>query len=147
MAIASIAATQTACTNNVKQAEAGAQPETALVAQATAETQPEATATPENSLGNFSGLVGNWTVDAKTAGMKMDISFTQEGGYKQVMDSKEPIVNEGTWEVVDDKHIKIVTPNSKGQTWLITDLTESSVNVCWNPESAKPLTLPLQRVK
>lgn len=99
---------------------------------------------PESKLGAYEGLLGNWTVDAATAGVKMDISFTEDGTFNQSMGENHK--QSGTWEVVDDQHIKIVTPGAKnGQTWMVTDLTDKSVNVCWNPNSDKPKTIPFQR--
>lgn len=110
------------------------------------EEQPEETDMEEESpLGNFAQIVGNWTVDAATAGVKMDLSFSEEGVFTQKMGE---INQEGTWEVVDEDHLKVTTPNTKnGQTWLVSNLTESTVDICWNPDSAKPKTLPMQRVK
>ena len=98
----------------------------------------------ESNLGSFKGLVGEWSVDAAMAGVKMDLIFGEDGSFKQMMGQ---INGEGTWEVLDDEFVKIVTQNTKGQTWKITDLTENSVNMCWNPESPNPKTIPMQRVK
>lgn len=98
----------------------------------------------ESPLGAFQGLVGSWTVDAATAGVQLDLTFTEEGGFTQKMGT---LNGEGNWEIVDDEHIKISTQHTKGQTWLITDLTENSVNICWNPDKPDPKTIPMERVK
>ncbi|MCF8297792.1 MAG: hypothetical protein K9J13_09640 [Saprospiraceae bacterium] len=95
-------------------------------------------------LGNFAGLVGEWTVDAATAGVQMDLTFGEDGSFKQLMGE---INQDGTWEIIDENHVKVVTPNTKGQTWLVTELTEESVNICWNPDKPEPKTIPMQRVK
>ena len=105
--------------------------------------QTEVVEEPTSTLGNYETLLGNWTVDAATAGMQMNISFTEDGKFHQEMG--ENIVQDGTWEIVDEQHIKIITPNTKGQTWLITNLSNDGVNVCWNPDSDKPKTIPFQR--
>jgi len=95
-------------------------------------------------LGNFSELVGEWTVDEATAGVKMVITFGEDGSLSQVMG---PVNGLGTWKIVDEKHIIIATQNTKGQTWEVTDITDSGVNICWNPESAKPKVIPMKRVQ
>jgi hypothetical protein len=100
---------------------------------------------PGSELGNFAGLIGNWTVDAETAGLRMDISFTEDGKFHQKMGESHE--QSGTWEVVDDQHVKIVTPSTKGQTWLVTELTDEGVNICWNPESDDPKTIPFQKAE
>lgn len=98
----------------------------------------------ENNYGNFDALVGAWTVDAATAGVKTDLTFGEDFSFTQKMG----VVNgEGTWEVVDAEHIKIVTQNTTGQVWRVTDLTENSVNICWNPDSDKPKILPMEKVQ
>ncbi len=106
-----------------------------------ASSEPES----KSQLGNFETLVGNWTVDAATAGLQMDISFTDDGQFHQKMGESHN--QSGTWEIVDDQHIKIVTPSTEGQTWLVTDLNDESVNICWNPDSEKPKTIPFQRAE
>jgi hypothetical protein len=98
----------------------------------------------ESAFGNLAGLVGSWTVDAATAGVKMDLTFGEDGSFKQVMGT---VNGEGTWEMIDDEHVNIVTQNTKGQKWKITELTENGVNLCWNPDNPKPKTIPMQRVK
>ncbi len=98
----------------------------------------------ESPLGNFSILVGEWTVDAATAGVQLDLIFGDDGSFNQKMGE---INADGTWEVVDEEHIKILTPNTTGQTWLVTNLTETTVSFCWNPDSPKPKTIPMERVK
>jgi len=109
----------------------------------TEEEEPE----PEeevSALGNFEGLVGEWTIDAATAGVQLDLTFGEDGSFAQKMGE---INATGTWEVVSEDRIKLVTQNTKGQEWLVTDLTETTVNVCWNPDKPNPKTMPMQRVK
>ena len=113
--------------------------------------QVEETKTPETEeiiedspLGNFEGLVGEWFVDAATAGVKLNLTFGEDGSFSQVMGQ---VNGKGTWEIIDDEHIKIVTQNTKGQTWKITDLKETTVNLCWNPEKPNPKILPMKRIK
>ena len=98
----------------------------------------------ESPLGKFKELVGMWTVDAKTAGVKMDLTFGEDGSFKQNMGQ---VKGEGTWEALDEEHVNIVTQNTTGQKWKITDLTKNSVNLCWNPDKPNPKTIPMQRVK
>lgn len=99
----------------------------------------------ESPLGYFSDLVGEWTVDAATAGIKMDLTFNEDGSFNQKMGE---INADGTWEVAGEKSIKVTTPNAKdGQTWLVSNLTETSVDICWNPDNPNPKTLPMERVK
>ena len=105
--------------------------------------QPEATEESNSALGNYETLLGNWTVDAETAGLQIDISFTEDGKFHQKMG--EHSEQSGTWEVVDEQHIKVVTPSTKGQTWLISDLSNDGVSICWNPDSDDPKTIPFQR--
>lgn len=104
---------------------------------------PEETAPEESPLGNFAGLVGSWTVDAATAGVKVDITFEENGTFKQNMGTLEGL---GTWEVTGDETILIKTQHTDGQTWKLSDLTEGSVNVTWNPDKPEPKTIPFQRV-
>ncbi|XOV69176.1 MAG: hypothetical protein ACFHU9_08305 [Fluviicola sp.] len=110
------------------------------------ETETEDVKEEEPSpFGNFEEIIGVWHVDAATAGMDVTLTFKEDGSFLQDMG---PVQGQGTWEVVDDEHIKIVTQNTKeeGQTWLIENLTGDSFELTWNPESAKPNTLPMQRV-
>gem|GEM_PF-1065584 len=108
----------------------------------TPEPQHEEEVSP---LGNFEALVGTWSVDAATAGLAMTITLNEDGSFSHTMGD---IAADGTWEVVDDEHIMIVTPNvENGQKWLVTDLTDASVNICWNPDSADPKTIPFQRAE
>ena len=99
----------------------------------------------ESPFGNFSDLVGEWTVDAATAGVKLDLTFGEDGSFKQSMG---PVQGVGTWSRIDDEHINIVTQNTKaeGQKWKVADLTESSVSFTWNLDS-NPKTIPMTRVK
>ena len=122
---------------NIEQTEASGNETTAP------ESEAEIKEDKASLFGNFDGLIGKWTVDAATAGVKMDLTFNEDGSFKQVMGT---INQTGTWEVVDDTHVKVTTPNTKGQTWLITELTDASVNICWNPDSPKPKTIPMRRV-
>jgi hypothetical protein len=69
------------------------------------EQEPTEASEPVSLLGNFQGLVGEWTVDAKTAGVKLDLVFNQDGSFKQMMGQ---VNGDGTWEVVDEEHVKIV---------------------------------------
>lgn len=108
-------------------------------------TKPEAVEEPASKLGNFETLLGNWTVDAATAGLQMDISFTEDGKFHQKMG--ELSEQSGTWEIVDEQHIKVVTPSTKGQTWLVTNLSNEGVSICWNPDSDDPKTIPFQRAE
>lgn len=108
------------------------------------EIAEEESSEEESSLGAFKGLVGEWTVDAETAGIRMDISFGADGTYKQSMGTSK---SNGTWEIIDDQHLIIVTQNTKGQKWRVSELDESGVNICWNPDSEKPKTIPFTRVK
>jgi hypothetical protein len=108
------------------------------------EQEPTEASEPVSLLGNFQGLVGEWTVDAKTAGVKLDLVFNQDGSFKQMMGQ---VNGDGTWEVVDEEHVKIVTQNTPGQTWKISELTANSVNLCWNPDNPNPKTFPMERVK
>lgn len=107
------------------------------------EEEPEIEEEQEESpFGNMEGLIGNWTVDAATAGVQMDLSFGEDGSFTQKMGT---VNGEGTWEVIDDEHINIVTQNTRGSKCKITDLTETSFNLIWNTESANPKTIPMQR--
>ena len=101
---------------------------------------------PESKWGNFAGLVGEWNIDAETAGVETTFIFGEDGSFKQDMGV---VQGEGTWEVIDEEHIKIVTQNTseEGQTWLVTELAEATVNVCWNPEDPEPKVLPMSRVQ
>jgi len=130
-----------ACTNPSanETTEAG---DNAAVEEAVAE-EVEEVPVQESALGNFKDLVGKWTIDAATAGVQMDLSFGEDGSFTQKMGQ---INATGTWEVIDGEHIKIVTENTKGQTWLVTGLADKTVDICWNPDSPKPKTLPMQRV-
>ncbi len=106
---------------------------------------PEPDDTPieeESPLGNYSGLVGTWTIDAATAGLKTDFTFNEDGSFHQLMGQ---IDQTGTWEIVDDTHIKVTTKKGKGKNWRVTDLNTSTVDICWNPDSPKPKTLHMQR--
>lgn len=94
--------------------------------------------------GELEGMIGTWTADAATAGVDVSLTFGADGSFNQEMG---PVKGEGTWEMVDSEHIKIVTQNTKGQTWLIKNLTESSVDVVWNPDAANPKTLPLKKAE
>lgn len=105
--------------------------------------QPESKIEKESTLGKFEGLVGKWTVDAKTAGVKMDLTFGADGSFEQRMGQ---VKGEGSWEVLDNEHVNIVTQNTKGQKWKVTQLTEHSVNLCWNLDKPNPKTIPMQRV-
>ena len=134
----------TSCSGDAPQEENESANNTEVsVEQEQEETEPEVVE-PESTSENFSELVGDWTIDAATAGIQMDLSFGEDGSFSQKMGA---VNGEGTWEVVDEEHIKIVTQNTTGQTWKVTDLTETTVNICWNPEAAKPKTLPMERVK
>lgn len=99
----------------------------------------------ESPFGNFANLAGEWTVDAATAGIKMDLTFGDDGSFKQSMG---PIQASGTWKTVDDEHVNIVTENTSdaGQTWKVADLTDTGVNITWNPGEAKEKTIPMTRV-
>ena len=111
------------------------------------ETTPEPEEIVEESpFGNFSGLVGTWTVDAQTAGVQLDLTFGEDGSFKQSMGT---IQATGTWSRVDEEHINVVTQNTsaKGQTWKVADLTEETVNFTWNITSPKPKTIPMARAK
>lgn len=98
----------------------------------------------ENLLGNFKNLAGKWTVDAATAGIQMDLMFGEDMSFIQKMGA---VNGEGTWEIVDETHIKIVTQNTKGQTWQITDLTDDEMKVNWKPDAPNPKIIPMTRVK
>ena len=98
----------------------------------------------ENTLGNFEGLVGDWTVDAATAGVQMDLTFGKDMSFVQKMGT---INGEGTWEIIDETHIRIVTQNTKGQNWEITDLTTDQMKLNWKPDSPNPKIIPMNRVK
>jgi len=65
-----------------------------------------------SQFGNLEGLIGHWTVDAKTAGVKVDLIFGEDGSFKQEMG---PVKGDGTWKVIDDEHINIVTQKYKGR--------------------------------
>jgi hypothetical protein len=136
--------TFTACssevTNEAEEVESDTEVEAETVEQ---ESAPE----PEEEvsvLGNFEGLVGEWTVDAATAGVRMDLTFGEDGTFSQKMGA---VNASGTWEVISDERIKLVTQNTTGQEWLVTDLTETTVNICWNPDKPSPKTIPMQRAK
>ena len=105
----------------------------------------EAPEKQESKLGKYEGLQGKWTVDAATAGAQIDLTFNEDGSFAQKMGPVD--FQNGTWTIVDDEHINIITPNTKaeGQKWKVTELTESSVNLTWNLER-KPMTLPMTRV-
>lgn len=111
--------------------------------EAIEEIVEEESSEKESALGAFKGLVGEWTVDAETAGIRMDISFGADGTYKQSMGTSK---SNGTWEIIDDQHLIIVTQNTKGQKWRVSELNETGVNICWNPDSEKPKTIPFTRV-
>lgn len=132
------------CSNTSEDAEKVEETEQ-IVDQDEAIEEPEEVV-EESPFGNFSGLVGQWTVDAATAGVKLDLAFDEDGSFRQDMG---PVHGVGSWSRIDDEHIKIVTQNTKteGQKWKVSDLTENTVNLTWNLESAKPKTIPMTRVK
>lgn len=137
-------ATFTACSENVDNVEDSESIVQTTDQEATSQ-EPEGEV-KKSSFGKFSELIGEWTVDAATAGVKMDLTFGEDGSFKQVIG---PINGIGTWKPVDDEHIKVVTQNmnTEGKTWKISNLTVGSVNLCWNPDAAKPKTIPMLRVK
>lgn len=137
-----IASTITSCSNETEKEENESENTTEQVEQS--EPEHVEPIEEESTLGSFESLVGEWTVDAATAGVKMNLTFNEDGSFKQIMGQ---VNGNGTWEVVDNEQIKIVTQNTKGQTWKITDITETSVNMCWNPDKPNPKTIPMQRVK
>ena len=137
-----ISLTFTSCSNETDKKENESENTTEQVEQS--EPEEVEPIVEESTLGSFENLVGEWTVDAATAGVKMNLTFNEDGSFKQVMGQ---VNGNGTWEVVDDEHIKIVTQNTKGQTWKVTDISETGVNICWNPDKPNPKTIPMQRVK
>lgn len=91
------------------------------------------------------GFIGSWTVDAATAGAKMDVRFNEDGSYAQSIGKQE---TSGTWKKIDDTHLEMMNPNLKNpQTWEIKRMTENTIDICWNPSSAKPLTIPFKRAE
>lgn len=99
----------------------------------------------ESPFGNLSKLVGEWTADAATAGVKLDLTFGEDGSFNQSMG---PIKAAGTWTQIDDQHINVTTPNTnaEGQKWKVSNLTENTVNFTWNMEN-NPKTIPMTRVR
>ncbi len=132
-----------ACSNSAETSETTHTTKTKEVVEDTQEVKTE-DASDQIDLGAWNNLVGSWTIDAKTAGIQLDLTFNKDGSFVQKMGQ---INGEGTWEIMDAEYILVTTQNAKkGQRWKITDLTKDGVNICWNPESNKPKTLPMQRV-
>lgn len=108
-------------------------------------SEPEVEEVEESPFGNFADLVGEWSVDAATAGIAMNLTFGEDGSFKQSMGSVQGI---GTWERVDDEHINIQTQNTNGKfkKWKVENLTDESVDLTWNLDRT-PKTIPMTRVK
>lgn len=129
----------TACSESTETTETPQESEE--TSQETVEPQEE----EEVEVAPFAGLIGQWTVDAATAGVKMDLTFGEDGSFQQSMG---PVQQEGTWTEVDEEHINIKTQNTKGdgQKWKVSNLTEESVDFTWNLDK-NPKTIPMTRVK
>lgn len=98
-----------------------------------------------NDLGVYEGFLGSWYADAATAGVRIELTFNEDGTFAQVMG---PENQEGKWVIVDDEHINITTPNTSadGQKWKVSDLTENDVVLTWNLDK-KPIAIPMKRKK
>lgn len=99
--------------------------------------------TASSRLGAFEALVGKWTIDAATAGVQLDLTFGEDGSFRQQMGEMDA---SGTWSVKDDTNILVETENTtEPHVWEVTDLTAGSVNISWNPDSPQKKVLPMQR--
>ena len=140
-----IAFGMTACSGNSKDEQDGTTDGTEQIDENMDKEEPqEEPQEEESTLGNFEALVGDWTVDAATAGVQMDLTFGEDMSFSQNMGA---VNGEGTWEIVDETHIKIFTQNTKGQTWEITDLNAEGMKVNWKPDAPNPKIIPMTRVK
>jgi hypothetical protein len=131
----------TACSENNETTDSSQESEETVQEVSEPEEEVE-----ESPFGNLAELVGEWTVDAATAGIKMDLTFGEDGSFTQSMG---PVQGAGTWKRVDDEHVNIVTQNTnaEGQTWKVSGLTDTGVNLTWNPGEPKEKTIPMTRVQ
>jgi hypothetical protein len=89
-------------------------------------------------------FIGSWTVDAATAGIQMDLTLRADGSLSQKMGEQEQI---GSWVQIDKNHLRITSTGApKGQTWEIVKSTTDELDICWNPDSDQPKTIPFKRV-
>lgn len=107
------------------------------------ETSEPAEAVVEEVANPYSDLMGKWTCDAATAGVQVDMELKDDGSMWMSMAGNE---QSGTWEANSENMIKVTTTNApNGQIWEVKNLTSESVDICWNPSSDKPKTIPFSR--
>jgi hypothetical protein len=139
----SVFATFTACSGSAEDVDVDA-----LVDEISEEiSEPEEEEEVEESpYGPLQGIIGEWTADAATAGVKIDLTFNEDGSFAQSMGPDHQ--QEGNWVKVDDEHINITTPNTNegGQKWKVSNLTEETVDFTWNLDK-NPKTIPMMRVQ
>lgn len=88
-------------------------------------------------------ILGEWTCDAATAGVQIDINIKDDGSIFQKTGANETIQR---YVALDGDRLQLI--NEKGetfQTWEVKNITENSMDVCWNPESPDPKSIPYTR--
>ena len=96
-----------------------------------------------NQLGAYENLVGDWFVDAATAGTDVYLSFGADGSFSHEM---ADVKGTGSWKVINDEFIEVESTTQRTpKKWRISELDRNTVDICWNPESAKPKTIPFKR--
>jgi len=97
--------------------------------------------TPSNSF--LSSIVGEWTCDAATAGVQIDLEIKDDG---TIVENLGGTIIDLKYEVISDNSLKVVNKDpNQGQTWEFTEIESNSMKMCWNPESDKPKTIPFTR--
>ena len=98
---------------------------------------------PDKEVKSSKGVIGSWTVDAETAGIRMDLTFNEDGSYIQPMAGREI---KGIWKQKDETHLSMQNEKqTKPDIWEIKGSSENTLNICWNPTSAKPKSIPFKR--
>lgn len=88
-------------------------------------------------------ILGEWTCDAATTGVQIAINIKDDGSIFQKVGVNETIQR---YVALDGDRLQLI--NEKGetfQTWEVKNITKNSMDVCWNPESPDPKTIPYTR--
>jgi hypothetical protein len=102
------------------------------------------TPSPEETMdiAPIANFMGKWTVDATTAGAQIDLDVAP-GKFNMTMAGSS---KDFTYTILEDGSLNVEGETlRKPQRWVLKELSDESVGICWNPDSDKPKTIPFTR--
>jgi hypothetical protein len=86
---------------------------------------------------------GTWACAAVTCAVDTKVDLQADGRFKLWIGEA---IQEGTWDLISPNRIFVKSATlENGQEWEVRGHSDSTLNLCWNPDSKDPKIIPFKK--